>query len=120
MNLRDALIELAEGRILAQARRPPFSRFGVQLAQQKTAAGTAFLRWRSLDHARMGVALWEEMLNHPATPVSLIDDLYAMEAQRIVLNMQISLLHTLARQAEACAHKMERAETACLRRRAAS
>ena len=57
--LRDDLIELAARRILAQARAYPFDRLGVYLAQQTTGAGTTFLRWRSLDHARMGVAMIE-------------------------------------------------------------
>jgi Protein of unknown function (DUF3158). len=48
----------------------------------------------------MGVALWEALLANPATPASLIDELYAMELQRIVLNMQISLTHSIARQAQ--------------------
>jgi hypothetical protein len=113
--LRDNLIELSERRILAQARVHPFNRLGISLAQQPTAAGTSFLRWRSFDHARMGVALWEEMLAHPATPVLLLDDLYAMEEQRVALNMQIGLVHAIARQAEACAGKMGRAEAIYLR-----
>jgi hypothetical protein len=114
--LRDGLIELSERRILAQARAHPFNLLGVYLAQQATGAGTAFLRWRSLDHARMGVGLWEDLLRSPATPASLIDDLYAMEEQRIVLNMQIGLTHAIARQARACADKMARAEAVYLRR----
>jgi len=99
--LRDALIALAERSILPQARRPPFNRLPVYLAQQTTGAGTTFLRWRNLDRSAMGVALWDVLLDDPGTPASLIDDLYAMELQRIALNMQISLLHTLARQAHA-------------------
>jgi hypothetical protein len=39
-----------------------------------------------------------------------------MEAQRLVLNMQISLLHTLARQARECASKLAWAEAVSLRR----
>jgi hypothetical protein len=115
-SLRDGLIELSARRILAQARAHPFNRLGVTLAQQPTAAGTIFLRWRSLDHARMGVGLWEAMLNDPATPDSLLDDLVAMEEQRIALNMQIGLVHAIARQAEACAGKMARAEAVYLAR----
>jgi hypothetical protein len=64
----------------------------------------------------MGVALWEALLDRPATPASLIDDLYAIELQRIVLNMQISLLHSIARQAQECASKAAQAEAAYLRR----
>ena len=99
--LRDALIALAERSLLPQARRAPFNQLPVYLAQQTTGAGTTFLRWRNLDRSAMGVALWDALLDDPRTPASLIDDLYAMELQRIALNMQISLLHTLARQAHA-------------------
>jgi hypothetical protein len=116
VSLRDALIALAQRRVLAQARAHPFNLLDVQLAQQPTGAGTTFLRWRSLDHARTGVVLWEEMLERPATPLHLLDDLYALEEQRIALNMQIGLLHAIARQAQACASKMERAEAVYLRR----
>ncbi|CFB60979.1 hypothetical protein LMG16407_01028 [Pandoraea apista] len=102
--------------MLQQARAYPFSLLDVQLAQQTTGAGTTFLRWRNHDRSSMGVALWESLLDRPATPASLIDDLYAMELQRIALNMQISLLHTLGRQAQECASKAAQAEAAYLRR----
>ena len=114
--LRDDLIVLAQRRVLPQARGYPFSLLGVQLAQQTTGAGTTFLRWRNLDRSSMGVALWEALLADPATPASLIDDLYAMELQRIALNMQISLTHSIARQTLDCAGKMAQAEAAYLRR----
>lgn len=114
--LRDDMIALALRRVLPQARAYPFNLLGVQLAQQTTGAGTTFLRWRNLDRSSMGVALWEAVLVNPATPASLIDDLYAMELQRLALNMQISLLHTLGRQAQECARKAVQAEAAYLRR----
>jgi hypothetical protein len=114
--LRDDLIVLAQRRVLSQAYRHPFNRLGVQLAQQPTGAGTTFLRWRNFDRSSMGVALWEELLADPATPASLIDDLYAMELQRIALNMQISLTHSIARQALECARKMAQAEATYHRR----
>jgi hypothetical protein len=114
--LRDDVIGLAQRRVLPQARAYPFSLLDVQLAQQATGAGTTFLRWRNLDRSSMGVALWEALLAKPATPASLIDELYAMELQRIVLNMQISLTHSIARQALECASKAAQAEAAYLRR----
>ena len=114
--LRDDLIGLAQRRVLQQARAYPFSLLDVQLAQQTTGAGTTFLRWRNLDRSSMGVALWEALLANPATPASLIDELYAIELQRIVLNMQISLTHSIARQALECASKAAQAEAAYLRR----
>ncbi len=116
LSLRDDVMALAQQRVLPEARAFPFSRLDVQLAQQATGAGTTFLRWRNLDRSSMGVALWESLLACPTTPASLIDDLYAIELQRIVLNMQISLTHTLARQALDCASKMAQAEAVYLRR----
>ncbi|MNR28236.1 hypothetical protein D3C85_1455510 [compost metagenome] len=64
----------------------------------------------------MGVVLWQELITSLTTPDTLIDDLYAMEVQRILLNMQISLLHTLGRQAQECASKLAQAESTYLRR----
>jgi hypothetical protein len=114
--LRDGLVELAERRILAQAKGYPFCLLPVHLAQQTTGAGTTFLRWRKPDRSAMGVALWQELIARPTTPAHLIDDLYALEQQRVVLNMQISLLHSLGRQALECANKLGRAEAVYLRR----
>ena len=113
---RDQLIALAQRRVLRQAAGHPFHLLPAELAQQKTGAGTTFLRWRRPDRSAMGVALWQELIASATTPVSLLDDLYALELQRIVLNMQISLLHTLGRQAQECASKMAQAELAYLRR----
>jgi hypothetical protein len=118
--LREGLISLAEEQVLSQARRYPFNLLPVQLAQQVTGAGTTFLRWRNLDRTSMGVALWEQCIESDATPQTLIDELFALEQQRIVLNMQISLTHSLTRQASDCASKIARAEVVyqrCVTRR---
>jgi len=114
--LRDAMMGLSQQHILPQVRAYPFSLLPIQLAQQHTGAGTTFLRWRNIDRSSMGVALWQQVMANPSTPATLIDDLYAIEEQRIVLNMQISLLHTLARQASDCANKTADAESVYLRR----
>lgn len=108
--LRDELIALACGRVLAQARAYPFNRLPVQLCPQVTGAGTTFLRWRNVSRTSMGVALWDRLMADPATPAALRDDLLALEQQRIVLNLQISMTHGLARQAEDCARKWAHAE----------
>jgi hypothetical protein len=114
--LRDQLIALAQRRVLQQAHGHPFHLLPVELAQQRTGAGTAFLRWRTPDRSAMGVALWQEMMASTATPANLLGDLHALEQQRIVLNMQISLLHSLGRQAQDCASKMALAEDSLMRR----
>ena len=114
--MRDELIDMAQRQVLQQAVGHPFHLLPVELAQQTTGAGTAFLRWRKNDRSAMGVALWQELMVSTGTPVNLLADLHAIELQRITLNMQISLLHTLGRQAQECASKAAEAEDAYLRR----
>ena len=114
--MRDELIALSQRQVLAQACGHPFHLLLVELAQQTTGAGTTFLRWRRNDRSAMGVALWQELMASTSTPVNLLADLHAIELQRITLNMQISLLHTLGRQAQECASKAAEAEDAYLRR----
>jgi len=99
-----------------QATAHPFNLLPVVLALQTTGAGTTFLRWRSADRSAMGVSLWEHLLDHPGTPLPLIHELFALERQRVALNMQISLTHSLARQAFECADKMAHAESTYQRR----
>lgn len=64
----------------------------------------------------MGVALWQELIASTNTPVNLLADLHAIELQRITLNMQISVLHTLGRQAQECASKAGEADAVYLHR----
>jgi hypothetical protein len=108
--LRDSLTYLAQ-RLARQATAYPFSVLPVMLAQQSTAAGTLFLRWRNADRSAMGVMLWDELITDPSTPLALVHELFALEIERIALNMQISLTHSIARQAQQCIEKMARAET---------
>jgi len=114
--MRDELIDMAQRQVLQQAVGHPFHLLPVELAQQTTGAGTAFLRWRKHDRSAMGVALWQELMASTGTPVNLLAELHAIELQRITLNMQISLLHTLGRQAQECASKAAKAEDTYLRR----
>ena len=96
--------------VLSQARRYPFTLVPVRLTEQNTQAGTQFLRWQQVTDRRMGVGDWAEMMGSPRTPESMLQDLYVMELQRITLNMQMSLLHSITKQAAECAEKMGQAE----------
>lgn len=108
--LRDDLVKVAIDHVLGQAGQEPYSMLPVQLTRQTTEAGTVFLRWRRVDRARMGVKVWEELIASEKTPAPLLQGLYELEIQRIAINMQISLVHTVARQAAECAEKMALAE----------
>lgn len=95
--------------MLAQAsiiELPPFSMLGIRLVLQNTSAGTTFLRWRSQDFSRMGAMVWEHLMRDPHLSQDLRTALYQLECNRIVLNLQMSVLHSLQRQALDCSHKM--------------
>lgn len=113
--LREGVMALAQ-RVLAQASAYPFSLLAVALAEQRTGAGTTFLRWRKPDRSAMGVALWEVLMEAQSTPLALVHDLYAIEIERVALNCQVSLAHSIARQARECASKLARAEASYRRR----
>lgn len=108
--LRDGLVVLAH-RIVSQATAYPFNRLPVTLTLQSSGAGTTFIRWRNQQRSAMGVSLWADLMQQSQTPGALVPELFALELQRIAINMQISLTHTLARQASECAAKMTTAET---------
>lgn len=113
--LEVGLKELAQD-VLAQVRRHPFTLLPVRLTEQNTQAGTMFLRWQHVATRRMGVGVWAEMVGHPKTPIPMLQDLYALELQRITLNMQISLIHSIGKQAAECAEKMGQAEAVLMER----
>ncbi|APQ10983.1 integrase [Pseudomonas oryzihabitans] len=107
---------LAQERVLAQAQRYPFTLLPIRLTHQVTSAGTVFLRWQKVGTRQMGVQLWEELCQDTKTPESMLADLHALEQQRIALNMQISLVHSIGRQAAECAEKMAQADAVITKR----
>ncbi|MFS2159709.1 DUF3158 family protein [Pseudomonas sp. Pseusp122] len=109
-DLEDDLNALAQANIHAQASRYPFTLLPVRMTLQRTGAGTVFLRWQDVGTRQMGVDIWSRLLAAAKTPEHLLQDLHAMELQRIALNMQISLVHTISRQAAECAEKMAQAD----------
>lgn len=108
-SLEADLNTLAQERILAQAQRFPFTLLPIRMTHQHTSAGPVFLRWQQNGTRKMGVGLWADLCRHDRVTETLLQDLHAMELQRIALNMQISLVHAIGRQAAECAEKMAQA-----------
>lgn len=108
-SLQADLNTLAQERILAQAQRFPFTLMPIRMTHQHTSAGPVFLRWQQSGTRKMGVGLWADLCRNDLVTETLLQDLHAMELQRIALNMQISLVHAIGRQAAECAEKMAQA-----------
>ena len=109
LRLRTQVAELM-GVMLAIVAQPPFALLDLRLVVQHSATGTDFLRWRSPDFQRMGVAVWQEAMVHPLLHPELRQALYQLETNRVVLNLQMSSLQSLYRQAIAGTSKLEVAE----------
>jgi hypothetical protein len=95
--------------IVQQAGCPPYSLLEIRLVLQNTSAGSTFLRWRTRDFSRMGVAVWERQVANKTLPQAMREGLYRFECERIALNLQMSVVHSLCRQATTCAIKMSSA-----------
>lgn len=108
--LRDQLIDLADQQILNQVNLYPFALLPVRLMKQTSMTGTVFLRWCTPKKKQMGTHLWEALIQSSQTPAYLLEDLYVLERQRIIFNMQISSLQSMMRQALDCAEKMNHAQ----------
>ncbi|WDG77573.1 DUF3158 family protein [Pseudomonas chlororaphis] len=96
--------------VVQQTGQPPYSLLGIRLVLQNTSAGSTFLRWRSRDFSRMGVAVWERQISNNALLQAVREGLHRFERDRIALNLQMSVVHSLYRQATTCAIKMDSAE----------
>ncbi|WP_052448369.1 DUF3158 family protein [Pseudomonas rhodesiae] len=110
LTVRDEMIQQSLPALLNRARISPLHLLPVHLTRQATAAGTTFLRWRRVDRAAMGVAQWQALLLAPITPAVMVPTLYQLERQRILLNAQISLTHSLAQLAHSTLDKLAHAE----------
>lgn len=108
----EAQLQQLMAAVSQQAARSPYSLLDLRLVQQNTSAGSTFLRWRTRDFSRMGVAVWERQISCTTLPQALREALYRIECDRIALNLQMSMTHSLYRQATACAAKMANAEQA--------
>lgn len=96
--------------VTQQLGHPPYSLLDLQLVRQNTSAGSTFLRWRTRDFSRMGVSVWERQMNSAHLPMAIREALYHVECDRITLNLQMSVTHSLYRQATSCTTKMASAE----------
>ncbi|WP_455917976.1 DUF3158 family protein [Pseudomonas cerasi] len=96
--------------VVQQAGQPPYSLLDIRLVLQNTSAGSTFLRWRTRDFSRMGVAVWERQVRKQTLPQAVRKGLHRFECERIALNLQMSVVHSLYRQASTCAIKMASAE----------
>lgn len=67
------------------------------LTSNPARSGVSYLRWRNLDNNRSGSAALQEVVRQPETTNELRDALLALEWQRQVINMQVSVVTFMLR-----------------------
>lgn len=69
--------------------------------------GPSFLRLRNVKTRKSGFTALQEVMQDEATPKEIKNALCQVEKERILLNMQVSILHTIIKQLRECKTKIE-------------
>ncbi|WP_336221511.1 DUF3158 family protein [Citrobacter amalonaticus] len=96
--------------ILHRAWRWPLQYLPLLLCRGPARSGATFLRWRNQQNNRSGTAAWLALMQDASLPQAVRDALLAIERDRIVFNMQMSVTTFIQRQIRECSAKMTDAE----------
>ena len=82
------------------------------IKDKSSSSGGTFLRWRSMNHTGTRETVWHPLLTDKNVPEPLRNQLVAVEKDRILVNMQVSIFNYILRQLSECASKIEKVEKA--------
>ncbi|EJM1221358.1 DUF3158 family protein [Salmonella enterica] len=92
--------------VLHRAWRWPLQYLPLMLCRGPARSGADFLRWRNQQNNRSGTAAWQTLMQDASVSLAVRDALLAIERDRIVFNMQMSVLTFILRQIRECSVKM--------------
>lgn len=105
LDARVVLIQL-QTRILQRAWRFPIRYLPLILCRGPARSGANFLRWRNQENNRSGTLAWGEHLQSLAISAPVRSALLAIEHDRIIFNMQMSIVTFIIRQTRECSEKI--------------
>ncbi len=97
-------------RLIQSARRYPVRQLPLIFTIGPAPSGANFLRWRNQQNNKTGTLAFCHLIGDPKVPQRARDTLLEIEKDRIVFNMQMSVLTFIIRQARECQEKVEQAE----------
>lgn len=100
--------------IIHRAWRWPLRTLPLLLCRGPARSGANFLRWRNQQNNRSGTPAWRALLQDTSLSQPVRDALLAIEQDRIVFNMQMSLTTFLLRQIRECSLKLTDASSAAI------
>ncbi|EEJ4192972.1 DUF3158 family protein [Salmonella enterica subsp. diarizonae] len=108
-NVREMMEPLMQ-RLIQSARRYPVRQLPLIFTIGPAPSGANFLRWRNQQNNKSGTPAFSNLIGDSKIPQRARDALLEIERDRIVFNMQMSVLTFIIRQARECQEKMEQAE----------
>lgn len=97
-------------RLIQSARRYPVRQLPLIFTLGPAPSGANFLRWRNQQNNKTGTPAFCHLIGDPKVAQRARDALLEIERDRIVFNMQMSVLTFIIRQARECQQKMEQAQ----------
>lgn len=93
--------------IINRAWRWPLQYLPLMLCRGPARSGADFLRWRNQQNNRSGIPGWQTLVQDSSQPPAVREALLAIEHDRIVFNMQMSVITFILRQIRECSVKIE-------------
>lgn len=93
--------------IIHRAWRWPLQHLPLLLCRGPARSGANFLRWRNQQNNRSGIPGWRALIQDASLPQEVREALLAIEHDRIMFNMQMSVCTFILRQIRECAIKIE-------------
>ncbi|RUT66520.1 hypothetical protein CKG00_09050 [Morganella morganii] len=96
--------------VLHRSWRWPLRHLPLLLCRGPARSGANFLRWRNQQNNRSGTLAWQALVQDISLPQVVRDALFAIEQDRIMFNMQMSVITFILRQIRECSVKMTEAK----------
>lgn len=98
--------------MVQQLKESELSTLPIYMIKDKaSSSGGTFLRWRSMQYRGSGETVLQQILAHPDVPNEVRHQLVATEKDRVLINMQISILNFVLRQVSECREKIQKMDS---------
>lgn len=105
--VREVLM-LQQNEMLHNVRQSELSVLPIHMIRDKaSSSGGSFLRWRSFHAAKTGSSVLPPIFDDPRLPVDLRQKLVSAEKERILINLQVSVLNFMMRQVLSAVEKIK-------------
>lgn len=92
--------------LLHRSWRWPLQHLPLMLCLGPARSGAVYLRWRSYPLNLSGMAAWQVLVQDISQPQTVRDALLAIERDRVMFNMQMSVTTFILRQIRECTEKL--------------